>query len=105
MSSRTIASRLSWIALLAALAPACSGGSGGSAVPTTSSEDPIVIKISYFRALQEPKTRRLEPHFRVVMSDSWKDRMGESPREPLARAAPGKVYSGFQPDAQMVRWR
>jgi hypothetical protein len=103
MSSRTIAFRLSALAMLALAVPGC-GSTSGSIAEQSSPDDPAVLKLSYFRALPEPKTKRLEPNFRVVMSESWRDRMGESPREPLAKAAPGKIYMGYVPDVQMVRY-
>jgi hypothetical protein len=103
MSWKTIVCRLAAVAALALALPAC-GGSTGSTVPEPSSDDPAILKLSYFRALPEPKTKKLEPNFRVVMSESWRDRMGDGPREPLAKAAPGKIYMGYVPDAQMVRY-
>jgi hypothetical protein len=105
MSWPTIAFKLTGLALLALLVPACGGATSGTIVEEpSSSDDPFVFKMSYFRALPEPKTKRLEPHFRVVMSESWRDRMGESPKEPLAKAAPGRIYMGYIPDAHMVRY-
>ena len=102
MSWKTIGFRLAGAALLALALPAC-GGSNGT-VAESSSDDPAILKLSYFRALPEPKTKKLEPNFRVVMSESWRDRMGDGPREPLAKAAPGKIYMGYIPDVQMVRY-
>jgi hypothetical protein len=92
--------RGAFLPLLAALLSACGGGSG----PGPSSDDPIILKISYFRALPDPKTKRLEPNYRVVMSESWHDRMGEGPREPLAKAAPGRIYMGYVPDVRMAKY-
>lgn len=77
-------------------APGCGGG------PETQ-EEPI-LKISYYRAYTDPRTKQLEASYRVVMSNSWKDRVGESPRDPLVRAAPRKLYSGFLPDAEMAKY-
>ena len=104
MSSRNIVSRAAVGAALAALLSACGGtsGSGGTAVDT--SNDIAILKISYFRALPEPRTKKLEATYRVVMSKSWQDRVGDSPKEPLARAAPGKTYLGYVSDAEMVRY-
>jgi len=95
--------RLAAAAVLALAVPACGGSTGGT-VAESSPDDPAILKLSYFRALPEPKTKKLEPNFRVVMSESWRDRMGDGPREPLAKAAPGKIYMGYVPDAQMVRY-
>ena len=103
MSWKTIVCRLAAAAVLALAVPAC-GGSNGGAVSESSPDDPAILKLSYFRALPEPKTKKLEPNFRVVMSESWRDRMGDGPREPLAKAAPGKIYMGYIPDVQMVRY-
>jgi hypothetical protein len=103
MSWKITVSRLAAAAVLALAVPAC-GGSGGGSVEEPSSDDPAILKLSYFRALPEPKTKRLEPNYRVVMSESWRDRMGDGPREPLAKAAPGKIYMGYVPDVQMVRY-
>jgi hypothetical protein len=36
------------------------------------------------------------------MSESWKDRMGDGPREPLAKAAPGRIYMGYVADVKMA---
>jgi hypothetical protein len=79
-------------------------GCGGASGPEPSSDDPVVLKLAYFRSLQEPKTKRLEPNYRAVMSESWKDRMGEGPKEPLARAAPGRIFLGSVPDLQMAKY-
>ena len=65
-------------------------------------EDPAIIKISYFRAFPDGKTKRLECFFRCVMSESWKDRMGDGPREALAKAAPGRIYMGYVADVKMA---
>jgi hypothetical protein len=102
MSFRTIISRIAVLPVLAALLSACGGGGGSG--PDSSSEDAVILKLSYFRALPEPRTRKLEPNYRVVMSESWRDRMGEGPREPLAKAAPGKIYMGYIPDLQMGKY-
>ena len=95
--------RLAGILALAAALASCSGEGGGvsrSAGP--SSEDPAILKISYFRAFPDGKTNRLECFFRCVMSESWKDRMGDGPREPLAKAAPGRIYMGYVADVKMA---
>ena len=99
MNLRTIASSLA----LACLIGACSGGGGGAAAPDPV-EDGAILKISYFRAFPEAKTKRLKPAFRAVMSKSWQDRMGDGPREPLAKAAPREVYLGYLPDVTMAKY-
>ena len=104
MSWNTTFLRLAAAAALALGIPACGGSTGGTVAEPSSSDDPAILKLSYFRALPEPKTKKLEPNYRVVMSESWRDRMGDGPREPLAKAAPGKIYMGYVPDAQMVRY-
>jgi hypothetical protein len=75
----------------------CSGGLD------TSPLDPRPMKISYFRAYPDPKTKKLEATYKVVMSNGWKERMGEGPREPFPKAAPGKIYSGFVTDRELAR--
>ena len=82
----------SWFSLALLLA-----GCGGTS--TSRPDDPpegevAPIKISYFRAYAEPRTQRLEPSYRAVMSHGWKDRLGESPRDVLVKAAPKKLYTG-----------
>ncbi len=66
--------------------------------------EPAPLKISYFRAYAEPRTQRLEPSYRAVMSHGWKDRLGESPRDVLMKAAPKKLYTGFLSDAEMRKY-
>jgi len=92
---------MSWrtIALSLAAALAAAGCSGPRTLPWGETGD--VLKISYYRVNVDPRTKRLEPTYRVVMSESWRDLRGNSPGEPFARAAPGRVYSGFVPDGQM----
>lgn len=84
----------------ALLLASCGGGGTNSDLP----EEGAIVKMSYFRALPEPRTKKLEAVFRVVMSETWRDRMGDGPREPLAKAAPGKIYMGYVPDRDMVRY-
>lgn len=99
MSWRSIVSKAATLLLLAG----CGGGGSSQAVPDT--EDGLaILKITYFRALPEPKTKRPEPTFRSVMSESWRDRVADGPREPLAKAAPGKVYMGYISDLEMSRY-
>ena len=99
MNYRTIVSSLA----LAALVGACSGSGGSSSAPDTI-EDGAILKISYFRSFPEAKTKRLKPAFRVIMSQSWQDRMGDGPREPLAKAAPGEIYMGYVADLTMSKY-
>jgi len=99
MNLRTIVSSLA----LACVLGACSGG-GSSALAPDPVEDGAILKISYFRAFPEAKTKRLKPAFRAVMSKSWQDRMGDGPREPLAKAAPREVYLGYLPDVTVAKY-
>jgi hypothetical protein len=101
MNLRTIGSSLA----LACLIGACSGGGGGSSAPAPDPvEDGAILKITYFRAFPEAKTKRLKPAFRAIMSQSWQDRMGDGPREPLAKAAPGEIYLGYIADVTMAKY-
>jgi hypothetical protein len=87
---------------LAAFVSGCGGTSGATRTEELPSEGPL--KISYFRTNPEPKTKRPEPTFKALMSNSWKDMYGESPRDPLARAAPNKVFKGFDADIVLARY-
>lgn len=99
MSWRSIVSKAAALALLAG----CGGGGSTQAVPDTD-DGLAILKITYFRAFPEAKTKRPEPTFRAVMSESWRDRVADGPKEPLAKAAPGKIYLGYVPDAEMARY-
>ncbi len=79
----------------------CGGGGGAREELPEAGE---ILKISYFRANPDPRTKMLEPTYRVVMSNSWKDRVGESPKDPIVRAAPRKLFSGFLTDAEMAKY-
>lgn len=81
---------------------ASSDSGGGTGSRPAGPEDPAILKISYFRAFPDGKSKRLECFFRCVMSESWKDRMGDGPREALAKAAPGRVYMGYVADLRMA---
>lgn len=85
------------LALLGAAAAGCSGAADDAPV------EGKALKISYFRAFPEAKTKKLEPTYRVVMSNSWRDQVGEGPREPFPKAAPGRIYLAFLTDLEMVR--
>jgi hypothetical protein len=100
MNLRTIASSL----VLPCLLAACSGGGGGRAPEPDPLEDGAILKITYFRAFADAKTKRLKPAFRAIMSQSWQDRMGDGPREPLAKAAPGEIYLGYIADVTMAKY-
>jgi hypothetical protein len=96
-------SRISWLSLL--LAAGCGSSTTSSArneAPPEGEADPL--KLSYFRAYPEPKTQKLQPSYRAVMSYGWKDRLGESPRDVLVKAAPKKLYTGFLSDAEMRKY-
>src|SRR5688572_20058269 len=104
MSCKPTGCKASLLAVLACVLGSCASGGGSSVASSAgpSSEDPAILKISYFRAFPDGKTKRLECFFRCVMSESWKDRMGDGPREPLAKAAPGRVYMGYVADPKMT---
>lgn len=101
MNLRSIASRLAALGFAALLLPSCGGGSD---VRNDESLAGDILKISYYRVNPEPKTKRPEPTYRVVLSKSWQDRIGDNPREPLAKAAPKQVYKGFPEDPVMRRY-
>src|SRR6185436_8441569 len=103
MSLSTTVSRAAAVLALAVLSSCASGGGGGTDSGSGRlSDDPAILKISYFRAFPDGKSKRLECFFRCVMSESWKDRMGDGPREPLAKAAPGRIYMGYVADVRMA---
>ncbi|HEX7899373.1 MAG TPA: hypothetical protein VF950_16525 [Planctomycetota bacterium] len=100
-------SRISCLSLLLALSvveglAGCASTSPAPETPVEGDVDPL--KISYFRAYAEPKTQKLEPSYRAVMSYGWKDRLGESPRDVLVKAAPKKLYTGFLSDGEMRKY-
>lgn len=104
MSWRSIVSKALLLALVAGPGSGCGGDAGGTGTVVDSPDGIAILKISYFRSLPEQKTKRPEPTFRSVMSESWRDRVADGPREPLAKAAPGKVYLGYVLDAEMARY-
>jgi hypothetical protein len=82
---------------------ACAPSSGGGP-DAPSPEEGAPLKISYFRAYPEPKTRKLEPTYKAVMSSTWRERLGENPRDPLVQAAPGMLYTGFLSDVELAKY-
>src|SRR5579862_9557370 len=102
MNWRSIVSKIATLGVLVALDLGC-GGETQQTVPDTF-DGLAILKITYFRSLPEAKTRRPEPTFRAVMSESWRDRVANGPREPLAKAAPGRVYMGYISDSEMFRY-
>ena len=101
MSLRTTASRILAVAAIGVALASCASEKGDVST-AVGPEDPAILKISYFRAFPDGKTKRLENFFRCVMSESWKDRMGDGPREQLAKAAPQRVYMGYVADTKMT---
>jgi hypothetical protein len=87
--------------LAAGMLPSC-----GGSTDVRPEENPRgdILKISYYRVNPEPKTKRPEPTYRVLMSRSWQDQVGENPREPLPKAAPNQVYKGFEEDSVVRRY-
>jgi hypothetical protein len=91
---------MSWRTIALSLAAASLAGCGGPAtLPWGETGD--ILKLSYYRVNTDPRTKKLEPTYRVVMSQSWREYRGDAPGEPFPKAAPGRVYSGFVSDAQM----
>jgi hypothetical protein len=101
MSLKATVRRIAALAALAGVLASCAG-EGGDVSRSAGPDDPAILKISYFRAFPDGKNKRLECFFRCVMSESWKDRMGDGPREQLAKAAPGRVYMGYVADVKMA---
>jgi hypothetical protein len=83
---------------------ACAGGGADGGGEAEGGGQAAVLKISYFRAVENPRTKKLEPNYRVVISESWRDRLGEGVREPFPRAAPGNIYRGIVPDARLQHY-
>lgn len=79
------------------------GGSGLAEDPSGEAEGAI-LKVAYFRAYAEPRTKRLEPTYKAVMTNSWREKLGESPRDGLVKAAPGKLFLGFLSDAELRKY-
>ena len=102
MSWRSTASKAAALLGLRLTGPSCGGGS--SPVAPDDQERLAILKISYYRALTHPKTQKLEATYRVIMSTSWQDRIGESPRDPFVKAAPGKLFRGFLKDTLMMSY-
>ena len=98
MSWRSTVFRLAALALAAGLLPSC-----GAEIRDESLGGDI-LKISYYRVNPEAKTKRPEPTYRVLLSNSWHDHVGENPREPYPQAAPGQVYKGFADDIVVRRY-
>ena len=99
-------SSLGLVLLLAGCASSTGEAPGSSGLLEGSLEEPegVVLKVSYYRAYAEPRTKRLEPTYKVVMSEGWREKMGESPRDPLVKAAPGKLFIGFLGDASLRKY-
>jgi len=91
---------MNWRTIALSLAAAFLAGCGGPrTLPWGGTGD--ILKLSYYRVNTDPRTKKLEPTYRVVMSQSWREFRGDAPGEPFGRAAPGRVYSGFVTDAHM----
>ena len=60
-----------------------------------------VLKISYYQSILSPKTKKPEPVYRVVMSESWRDTIGKTPREPFPKGAGRAIFVGYLPDRDM----
>jgi hypothetical protein len=101
MSWRSTSSSALAALLLAGCAPA---GDSGAAEDPLNAPEGTPLKISYFRAYPEPKTKKLEPTYKAVMSSTWRERIGESPRDPLEKAAPGQLYRGFLSDVELGKY-
>ncbi len=104
MNWRSTVSKALILALAAVVHAGCGGGGGGGTSVPESADGLYILKITYYRPMPEQRTKRPEPTFRAVMSESWRDRVANGPREPLAKAAPGQIYLGYISDAEMVRY-
>ena len=90
---------MSWRVIASSLL-ALAGCSSGTLTADVAPEGEA-LKISYFRSNINPSARKYEPTYKVIMSDTWRDRVGQAPREPFGKAAPGAVYVGYLPDRQV----
>ncbi|HYF01421.1 MAG TPA: hypothetical protein VEJ18_21035 [Planctomycetota bacterium] len=96
----------SWASLVVVAGCASGDASGRSASGDAPAGDPegAILKVAYFRAYAEPRTKRLEPTYKAVMTNSWREKLGESPRDGLVKAAPGKLFLGFLSDAELRKY-
>lgn len=95
--------------LLLALLAGCASGGGSTSDSSLLEGSPAeaegaVLKVSYYRAYPEPRTKRLEPTYKAVMTNGWRETLGESPRDGLSKGAPGKLYIGFLSDSELVKY-
>ncbi len=98
--------------LFGLIAAGCAGGGGGggatdtSGDPYTSSETVRPIKVTYLRFNFDKRLRKWTPEYRIMLSDGWRQKMGQSPREPFTRMYKSPFLADSIPDeilAQLVR--
>jgi hypothetical protein len=68
-----------------------------------------LVKVTYVRFNLDPKTGRYHPVYQVLISNSWKRKFGNNPREPYSKLFPrrGKhaPLLGIVPDREMRSFR
>lgn len=86
----------------------CSGG--GSELPEAEEPGVVVrsrdlVKVTYIRFNFDRKKNRYQPVYQVLLSESWKRKFGNNPKEPYSKLFPRKgnhtPYMGIVPDREM----
>ena len=97
------------VVLLGLIAAGCSGGGGGggatdtSGDPYASSETVRPIKVTYVRFNWDKRLRKWTPEYRIMLSDGWRQKMGQSPREPFTRMYKSPFLADSIPDELLAR--
>ncbi len=70
-----------------ALAPGCRGGGGSNPMDGDPFAAPQVkaIKVTYIRFNWDPKNKRFVHEYRIMLSDGWRQKNGQNPREPFTK--------------------
>jgi hypothetical protein len=97
------------LVLLGLIAAGCAGGGGASDTsgdPYTAGETVRAIKVTYLKFSFDKRLRKWTPEYRIMLSDGWRQKMGQSPREPFTRMYKSPFLADSIPDeilAQLVR--
>src|SRR5437867_4381043 len=83
---------MNWRPILFSLCAVFAGcGDGGSSTKNDSTpETGEALKVTWLRYYYNSQTKKFEPGYYVMISNSWSIKYGEDPREPLARLFPRK---------------